>query len=204
MTELGTLGGRSTSALSINNSCQIVGTSDTAKGNVHGFLCDNGKMIDLGTLPNYCLQSAANDINDYGQIVGVSTSTDANRSCHAFLYDHGTMTDLGTLGGDSSGAQSINNLGQIVGNCLENGNSLAFIYENGRMKDLNSMIPANSGWTLFAGTSINDSGQIVGYGYYGTVSSAFLLTPIPEPSTILLFGIGAIGLLAFTWRRRAS
>ena len=36
---------------------------------------------------------------------------------------------------------------------------------------------------LYAAMDINDAGQIVGSGYYGGVSHAFLLTPVPEPAS---------------------
>ena len=71
------------------------------------------------------------------------------------------------------------------------------------MQDINSLISPNSGWTLGAAYAINDSGQIVGTGTNPNgKSDAFLLTPIPEPSTLALLGISVIGLLACTWRRR--
>jgi hypothetical protein len=66
------------------------------------------------------------------------------------------------------------------------------------MQDLNSLLPPNSGWTISAAFSINDSGQIVGDGVNPEGESAiFLLSPVlPEPSTecslsILIFALAA-------------
>jgi probable HAF family extracellular repeat protein len=92
------------------------------------------------------------------------------------------VTDLGTLGGFDSGASGINASGQVVGwantasgsqGCCISGD--AFLYSNGIMTDLNSLLPANSGWSLLQATAINDSGQIVGSNGQ---SHAFLLNPI--------------------------
>ena len=51
------------------------------------------------------------------------------------------------------------------------------------MRDLNDLIPSNSGWLLGDPFAINDSGQIVGLGFLnGDEQRAFLLTPIPPES----------------------
>jgi hypothetical protein len=69
------------------------------------------------------------------------------------------------------------------------------------MTDLNSLLPANSGWILSNATGINDSGQIVGVGTYNGQTQAFLLdTSAPEPGTIALM-IGGAGLI-FAMRKR--
>jgi probable HAF family extracellular repeat protein len=45
------------------------------------------------------------------------------------------------------------------------------------MKDLNTLIPANSGWFLQEARGINDAGQIVGSGWNNGQYRAFVLTP---------------------------
>jgi probable HAF family extracellular repeat protein len=48
----------------------------------------------------------------------------------------------------------------------------------GGMQDLNTLIPANSGWVLVNANAINSVGQIVGYGTKSNGKNhAFLLTP---------------------------
>lgn len=58
---------------------------------------------------------------------------------------------------------------------------------------LNSAIDPASGWTLGTPYDINESGQIVGTGFRGGVQRTFLLTPIPEPSSLLLAGLAVAG-----------
>ena len=60
----------------------------------------------------------------------------------------------------------------------------AFIYENGHMTDLNSLIGPGSGWQLHSTGGINGSGQITGYGNHSGALHAFLLTPVPEPTSL--------------------
>jgi probable HAF family extracellular repeat protein len=99
------------------------------------------------------------------------------------------MTDLGTLGGFCSSAYSINNQGQIVGLACITGDTddHAFIYQNGVMTDLNTLIPANSGWDLQVAQSINDIGQIVGYGTLnGVPVRGFRLDPTGNAGVTIL------------------
>ncbi|TCS39346.1 putative HAF family extracellular repeat protein [Paucimonas lemoignei] len=188
MADLGTLGGSNSSAYGINTGGYVVGTSQVAgDAATRAFVYRGGRMIDLGTLGG--ANSTAYGINDTGHIVGTSDLAGNNRS-HAFFHDGSAMRDLGTLGGSTSVAKAINNAGQIVGSSRVNNlpydplnystYSQAFLYENGRMINLNHLPEVrNSGWVLLEATAINNSGQIVGYGYIRGDERfrAFLLTP---------------------------
>ena len=131
--------------------------------------------------------SVGNAINNAGQITGVFDVAGSFFG-HAFLYKDGVLIDLGTLPGkNGSGGTAINNAGQIVGS---SGGS-PFLYSNGAMTDLNSLIDPTLQLTLMEATGINDLGQIVANSY-DRGGRAYLLTPVPEPGTWLLFGAGLL------------
>ncbi len=181
MIDLGTLGFNG-GAQGINNQGQVVGYSGLAFGITHAFQWENGQMIDLGTLPGYN-GSIAYDINDAGQAIGYSSNSTLRQS-HATLWSNGQITDLGTLGGNISAAVDINNKGQVVGlsNTITGDGQLnhGFIWEDGQMADLNSLIDQDSGWFLQEVSGINDRGQIVGKGINRSTGQnhGFLLNPI--------------------------
>ena len=69
-----------------------------------------------------------------------------------------SIIDLGTLGGSTSNAADINDLGQVVGAAsLASGASDAFLYTDGVMSDLGTL-----GGTGSSASGINDAGQVVG------------------------------------------
>jgi probable HAF family extracellular repeat protein len=116
MTDLGALPGMLDSrAQGINELGQVVGFSslfdpDTTDEISRSFLYSRGAMIDLNVPGDY---TAAEDINDIGQIVGWMGS-------RAYIYEDGVVTDLNDLILPGSGitlnkATAINNAGQIVG-----------------------------------------------------------------------------------------
>jgi probable HAF family extracellular repeat protein len=129
----------------------------------------------------------------------------------AALYTNGTWKSLGTLGGPGSTALAINDSGVVVGASAISGSSNtthAFIYANGKMTDLNSLLPPSfTGVTLFGATNINNLGQIVAYGgtTLGGAMQDYLLSPpgeaplamvtnLPEPSTLTFFSLIVAGL----------
>jgi probable HAF family extracellular repeat protein len=182
MLDLGTLGGNqpgwSTTAASINAIGRVVGYSYLPSGDFHGFLYANGAMQDLGTLGGSWSQAYA--INSAEQITG-QAYLPGNAKAHAFLYSGGSMTDLGAFHQYSSGL-AINGSGLVVGSADVRNNTgflvyHAAIYQNGAPVDLNRLILPRTGWVLSAATSVNDAGEIVGYGKFRGVQHGFLLTP---------------------------
>ena len=91
--------------------------------------------------------------------------------------------DLGLLpNGTSSYGQGVNDAGVVVGACNVQTQQhgivgRAFVYANGHMTDLNTLLPAGSGWNLQWATAIASNGQITGFGLYNGLSHAYLLTP---------------------------
>lgn len=164
-------------ATGINDHSQVVGISGICQNAVgdqtaiHAVLWQNGTPINLGSLGGTAWNTPM-AINNQGVIVGFSDLTGdqngANPNFHAFQWTRpGPMQDLGTLSGDAiSEALGINAQNQIVGVSYAAGfsNPRAFIYQNGRMTDLNSLTLANSPLYLQVAQEINDEGAIVGQG----------------------------------------
>ena len=198
--------GAETVAYDINNTSQVVGFYG---GNSTAFLYDNGRTTYLGTLPGDDY-SVAYGINDTGQVVGFSAPSNIDDG-RAFLYSSSTgLTNLGRLlpTDTYSVATDINNRGQVVGYSGSNNNfyatsgSSAFLYSNGRLQNLNDLISPDSGFTITAASAINDLGQIVGDGSINGELHAVLLTPVPEPSSMLsTLAFGALGT-AWLWKRK--
>src|SRR5579863_5816026 len=182
MTDLGTLGSPAgtdwwNSAQGVNNSGVVTGTSYDAHGNFFGLVWKNGKMTKMGTLGGAWSQAYA--INNKGQVVGLAYTK--NGSAHGYIANCGScpLKDLGTITGSTSTvwAFGVNDSGVVVGQTTSGNTYHAFVYSGGKMKDLNGMIPAKSGWVLTDAQGINASGQIVGMGTKNGQEHAYLLTP---------------------------
>lgn len=157
----------------INDQGQIVGASGICFANqpaasLHALLWPdgpNGGVIDLGNLGG-TNSNIAFYISNRGQVVGLS-GVPGGIYWHAFLWtkDDG-MRDLGTLQGDVySWANNINSKNHAVGTSFPaTGDGRAFIWQNGAITDLNTLIPPGSSLYLLEAFGINNRGQIAGWG----------------------------------------
>ena len=167
------------SARDINDQNTIVGEADLApNGKPQAFLWRAGAMKRLPTLPGGILCSAQ-AINNSEAVVG---SCDLkNGIAHGVIWKNNTVEDLGSLGdADSTSTPlDINNPGQVVGASSIDDKLRAFLWDKGKIIDLNKTLPAKSGWLLLVASRINDRGEIAGRGYFRGYIHAFLLRPLP-------------------------
>ena len=158
--DLGTLGGGYSQAGSganyvpdncINELGQVVGASETASGDIHAFFwSEETGMVDIGHLGG---RSHANAINNLSEVVGISKTEYPNSGythCFRWTAEDG-IEDIGTLNAPTCFAFDINDLGQVVGVSEVYPGVIphAFLWENGKMIDLNELIPEESGWFLW-------------------------------------------------------
>jgi probable HAF family extracellular repeat protein len=129
------------------------------------------KFTNLGTFGSQ--QAVARDINDSGQIIGwTANGTGATATSSPFLLQDGKKIDIGTFGGRLGETAGINQFGQVVGYSQnEAGQDRAFVWNDGKMSDLNNLVMTNltfkgSSVTLSRANGINNFGDIVAYGSY--------------------------------------
>ncbi len=158
-------------ATAINDKGQVVGISGLCSNAVggasakHALLWENGVPTDLGNIGGGAWNTPI-AINNHGQVVGfANTSGDENGapSPSAFIWSKATgIQELPALGEDSNAiAYDINEKGQAVGQSA--GATLrAFLYESGKIFDLNALIQPDSSLYLTLAHGINNHGEIAG------------------------------------------
>lgn len=173
-------------AQGINERGQVVGYSGNCTTALHAMVWENGMAFPLpGLGPER--SNIAWAINNKGQIVGESRSADGTTFLAVLWQDHEIkILGNGTLPGDHAAlATGINSRGQVVGSTVDSGFNWAhaFIYQDGVMKDLNTMFPADSNLFATMGNTINERGQISGMatvlsGPHAGEIHAFVATPV--------------------------
>jgi probable HAF family extracellular repeat protein len=142
-TQLGTLGGGFSNAAALNDDGAVVGASATADGRTHAYLYENGRMTDLTPAAE---NSAAVDINNVGQVVGIADN-------QPFLYADGKLVNPNTLLDPNAYWRmttpiAINDAGQILSNGCDDQN---FCYVTSRFDPIPSIPEAPGAAMLLAG-----------------------------------------------------
>ena len=184
-------GDTSGAATAINDKGQVVGISgicDQAVGRftaAHAVLWENGGVTDIGNLGSDAWNTPM-AINQQGDVVGFAGQPGDdpdNPQLHAFLWTRQDgIEDLGALPGDVySEAHGINERRQVVGiSCDAAGSCRAFLWQNGVMTDLNTLVGPGYTDVLTTAQDINDRGEITGRAFDPDTGErpAFLATPI--------------------------
>jgi probable HAF family extracellular repeat protein len=185
-------------ATSINRKGYVVGISGTCGGAIGGATAQHMVMWHRGvvirSLPTLggAYWNTPMDINNHGNVIGFSDlpgDSVSNPNFNAFFWSDkpylcsgekitGTC-NLGTLSGDSlSESLGINDQDQVVGVSYPSGH--AFIWQDGVMTDLNTLIaPGSPSVILTDAQDINDHGVITGQAYDPStgIFSAFIAYP---------------------------
>jgi probable HAF family extracellular repeat protein len=147
-------------AAGINARGDIVGSDG------HAWLYRRGQLTHL-TTPQDSSGSVAVDVNERGEIVGTAGEVRGLWS-EAFVYADGQLRLLGRDGFHSSLAAAINDAGEIVGELSQDApgpnTHHGFVYRDGALHDLNTLVGPASEWTIENAFDINDHGEIAAVG----------------------------------------
>ena len=176
-------------------------------------------MVGLGDLDGGNFYSKAYGVSaDGAVVVGQSNSA---AGYEAFRWTSSGMVGLGDLDGGNfdSNAKGVSADGAVV---VGSGNSAsgyeALRWTSGGMRSLNDVLindfglgSSLAGWTLTTAHAISADGlTIVGQGYNpdgdreAWMASMDSAAVVPEPSSLALLSIGALGLLGYGRRRRQT
>lgn len=183
-THIGSLAGPAgeSNAISINDSGTVVGWSSSSDKLIHMIYWEDGSLYDAGYYYDSTRkQSLLTDINNDGLAVALVFDTSTPFVKYEGYWGYGKPpVYVGPVW-----AWALNDLGVVVGDTKGHGAFVWDIFDG--QKSLKDMLETPYPYGLRSAYDINNYGQIVGT----TGADAFLLTPIPEPTTSvsLLLGI---------------
>ncbi len=159
-------------ALNINDQGTIVGL-------VAGGSVPDGVRWDNGVITPIHEDFTPYAINTRGEIPGLIQGAGA---LWLPVPAYGLPAGLSQLG-FSGAASDINEVGQVVGGGK-------YLWQNGELTDIHTLLPPNSGWRSLSVSRINDHGDMIGTGTFNDQQRGFLLSP-PRPKWTLLFYLAA-------------
>ncbi len=170
MVDLGTLGGAFSTPTSINRSGQVTVISlDASNSLFQSYLWSGGTKAVLNSVGGNFVEALM--LNNAATVVGWNSDVSDTNVIATVWSPAGNGQSLGTVGTDTGSiAFGINNAGTVVGGSgtitLTGQTSYmhAFVWQNGQMRDLNTLIPAGSSLTLNVAYAINSAGTIAGLG----------------------------------------
>lgn len=151
-----------TAVSEINERGVIIGYATYGTGVAFATLWDQyGNAMEI-TIHGYDWSTgiAINDHNDCVVVANKFVGTELSIA-HSFVVSSGGAIDIGTLGGNSCLAEAINNAGTVVGVSYDvNGNGHGFVYRDGEIRNLNSLIDRTDCHIDYA-VDVNNRGVIL-------------------------------------------
>ena len=175
MIDLGTLGGPSARAHSLNDDGQVVGWSYTASNTPHAFLWD-GTIHDLaggGEISFAHVVTADGVVLGGRQVLGGPGGEDCVQG-FLFVWENGVNINLGGPGCAALIAIGMTKSGGIVGANNGEQNFTSSIWEGGVERRLGGLNPL---WGYARARAVNDQGQIVGYSSTDQIAGHYIDRP---------------------------
>lgn len=155
--DLGTFGGTTGDASSIDDEGVIVGSARAANNFTYAAIWTNGQIESIDSFTD--AGSVAVDLIDRNTIIGGKAGSGSGSVIWTFTGAAYEIVDLGTLGGSTSNAFAVNDLGEVAGvSDIPGQQSRGFFWRDGTMTTINTL-----GGTASAGLGMNNLSQVVGW-----------------------------------------